>query len=131
MSAYLIGLKCPVCDESVSLKVTLSGGSPSTYDYPGVPPDVEWEIEDAEFECSCIDNIEANSPYTSRAKVKRKKSEPMFPGSDLIIVIEEHQKDEYGRLVFEQVQPLREAYFDALHYLAQECDCHYEPNDPY
>lgn len=131
MSAYLEGLKCPICLEDVNLNVRLSGGEPATYDYPGSGPDVEYDVEEAEFNCACLENIEANAPKAKIHKVTRTKKQPLFAGSDTVMWAAVYEKDARGYLITEEIQPLRQAYFEALEGLAAKCTYHYEPDEPY
>lgn len=130
MSAYLVGLKCPICGESVHLSVKLSGKYyAGNYWNPPEHPDVEWDVKEAEFECVCTENIESFAPKANTPKRRRLKTEPLFPGSEVVMIIEEHQRDDEGKLVYIDSTPLLEAYFDALDELAQECSYHFDPDD--
>lgn len=127
MSGYLTEVKCPVCGEHVHVPCQLHGGSCGDYYNPPEDPEVTWDINDAEFNCSCLDEMTENAPkfkkyYTS----KRVKSEQLFTHSIIFMILEERT---YHNPPLEEC-PLVEEYYRALESYASSSGYHYEPDEP-
>lgn len=158
MSASLTGVTCPICGESVSAPCQLSGGCPGDYDNPPEGPEVDWDVDDFEPDCECMIQIEDNAPrtrgmayvYNSKkhkqmlailidelprlARVKgfhARMARLSYLVSRLAGVQDKVPKrDEDGKAVWIEKQPLLEAYKDAMNHMAENSEYEYEPDEP-
>lgn len=158
MSAWLTGIKCPICGESVSAPCRLSGGDPGDYWTPPSGPDVDWDVTEFEPNCECSIQIEVEAPKIRRLvyEPNRKKHEQIrevlaryTPHLNRAVGFHKRQqimnnminslagvqdrvakRAPDGSYIYEDAQPLLEAYNEALDEQAQNAPYEYEPDEP-
>lgn len=133
--SYLIGIKCPVCGESVSAPCDVRRGWSGDYFSPPEPDDVQWNVSEFEFECECRDNIEQNAQkwetnviakYPQVIRVEETPSGYVRWWSPV-----EYKKDADGKFEKYIKCPMLNAYDDDLNRQAESAEYHYEPDEPF
>lgn len=154
-------IRCPVCGEPVSAPCRVRPGRPGTYWDPPEPEEVEYDVDEFEYNCDCRSNIDENGTEDSRPRYKRNPSfhERLYhvlttyaqqleqarfegfhrrrlilgqlAGSVRAVQDKVLELDEEGRAVYDKVNPLLEAYDNDIERQAEESTVDYEEPDYY
>lgn len=101
----LIGVKCPVCGEPVSIRADIAPGHPGSYFEPPDPPSLN-DADKPEYNCDCREKIEKNGVRQRYYGVKD------------------------GHLNFMPVNDLLDAYDAEIEFRIDEADFEFDTPDP-
>jgi hypothetical protein len=126
-NAKLTDVRCPVCGEDVSAPCTVRRGAKGSYWQPDDPDDIDFELDDFEFNCDCRARIAEHAPVSSEAIVTKPARPISISESGYVLYsTPEYKRDDRDFIVFRRFQPLLEAYDKTLDSLANESAYDYD-----